>query len=175
MIRRVTPSRHASLDSQSSCCGFNHKKELKGERHFEVKPKSLMKNLTLSTPYRDLTIVEDELDHELLSTPKPSNPIPMKLFPCDEKSMTLPSSNQKAPSSVLGPTSHSFAIIADDGVGRPLERLKNRRKNSHISDPLSISCNNSPSIKFSYLGKATRSTNKPPIILDTRKNTPSRQ
>lgn len=84
MIRRVTPNKHASLDSRSTCCGFSYKKELKGEHHFELKPKSLVRNLTLSTPYKDLTIVEDEYDHELLSTPKPSNPVPLKLFPCSK-------------------------------------------------------------------------------------------
>jgi hypothetical protein len=57
--------------------------------------------------------------------------------------------------------------MADDFVGRPLERLKDKRKNSHISDPLSISYN-CPGIRFTYSAKTSENTKRADIILERK-------
>jgi hypothetical protein len=122
---------------------------LKEECKFELKAKSLARNITLSTPYKDLTIVEDELDNEYLTTPKRADPTPLKLFNSNEETATRPTTY--APTFTRSIATPSVAVALDDNVVRPLEKLKNRRKSSHISDPLSTSCNHS--IKFSYFSR----------------------
>jgi hypothetical protein len=167
MIRRVTPKRHASLEPPSSCCGFNQKRETKNECQFDVEPKYFVRNPNLSSPYRDFTIREDDYERGPASMPQAASTTPKKLFSNkDESARRIPFGGygRKAPSSVYTAASPSAILMADDFVGRPLERLKDRRKNSHISKPLSISLN-SPSIRFTYSGKAPTSTKRGGIIL----------